>query len=732
MKAPTYISHLKQLDNGQWIFQSNEEHQRGVAHRAEQFAAAIGCGDIGRLLGLLHDLGKRQPGFQQYIRKSSGYDTTLQRAPRTPHAWVGAWVARDLYPFLDPLLSYPIVSHHSGMHDRYDFQASMQHQQAPEQHCWQGLQPEEVAMPPFMQQMQASDAHHFLRFLFSCLVDADYLDTEAFMSPETHRLRSDHIRIPDLLPLLEAYLKQLSDSAPPTALNRLRQSIQNICREKSASVPGFYSLTVPTGGGKTLSSLLWAICHAIKYNKKRIVIAIPYTSIIVQTAAILRRIFGAECVCEHHSAVDTDDLDQTESVDGSRLQCLRLATENWDYPIVVTTNVQLFESMFSNKPSACRKLHNLADSVLILDEVQTLPLDYLQPVVDALNCYQRLMGMTVLFTTASQPILEGTHQGVNPRVLFRGLSSVQEIIPTSWQLHEKLKRVDIRFDQSVSTYDEVAVRLSRHSRVLCIVNTRKDAAEIFSRLPEEGRKFHLSRRMCPAHIQQTLEEIRYALKNPEEKIIRVVSTQLIEAGVDIDFPVVYRQESGLDSILQAAGRCNREGLLTMGHTYVFRLDHPLPTGHLNATNEARRSLGERYDWFAPETLHAYFSQLYGRYSSFDKKGITEALQLDNLKFETAARDFKLIENKGINVIVNYGISADLVEKVRNNGFDYAISKKVSKFMVNINQQDFKTLKQGGLIEEILEGIFFLPDREQYLSDVGLTTENHWLDEILIQ
>lgn len=737
MQEPQYISHLKQLDFNNpdsWIFQSNEEHQHGVAILAKRFASVFGCGNIGYVMGMLHDKGKEQKSFQNYIRKVSGFRTDIKCASKTPHAYVGALVARKLYPHLYPILSYPIASHHAGLYDSYDFDAKMG-DEIPDGIELPQLSISEKDLFPSMK-LNPDDFNHFIRLLFSCLVDADYLDTESFMNGDNYLRRNDKTSLCNLLPKLEAYLKSLSEKAPETALNRLRADIQQICSEKSVLQSGFYSLTVPTGGGKTLSSLLWSIKHAVSHGKNRIIIAIPYTSIIVQTAAILRRIFGDENVCEHHSTFDPDEA-WKDKQNASELELQqRLASENWDYPIIVTTNVQLFESMFSNKPSACRKLHNIANSVLILDEVQTLPREYLQPIVNALDTYQRLFETSVLFTTASQPILTGNHRGTNNRVMFYGLKYVEELIPANWNLCDKLRRVNICFDKHRSHYDDVVKRLIQYDKVLCIVNTRNDAAEIFTRMPQEGLLFHLSRRMCPLHIRRTIEQVREALSDPSNKIIRVVSTQLIEAGVDMDFPVVFRQEAGLDSVLQAAGRCNREGKLGIANTYVFNLDKPLPRGSLSEANEARKSIGEVTDWLSQEAMTAYFRQLYCRCNSFDEKGIVSLLRqstrTNEMDFEQAAQAFRLIEEKGRNIIVNYDNSLEIVDKIKKNGFSYELSKKIGNFMVNINEKDFQTLLKQGLLEEIIEGMYLLSDREQYTDETGLTTRNHWLDEILIQ
>lgn len=738
MEEPEIISHLKQMDAQDpesWVFQSNEEHQEGVALLAQQFASAFGCGNMGYVIGRLHDKGKEQHAFQRYIRKFSGYRNSLENVHKTPHAYVGALLAKKLYPKLFPLLSFPIASHHSGLPDGPDLDAKMKEEIPSGIECPIFRFAEKDLLPA--KPIDPDNCHHFIRVLFSCLVDADYLDTERFMDKEQNLRRGHHASLSELMPRLEAYLEELSRKSPRTELNDLRARIQAVCREKSEGIPGFYSLTVPTGGGKTLASVLWGIRHAVRYGKDRIIIAIPYTSIIVQTASILRRIFGQESVCEHHSAFDPDETwKDTQDISTLALR-QRLASENWDYPIVVTTNVQLFESMFSNRPSTCRKLHNLANSVLILDEVQMLPREYLQPIVGALESYRKLFGTSVLFTTASQPILEGEHRGTNDRVVFHGLGKIEEIIPSDWNLSERLRRVNIRFDDFRSTYDQVAQRLSQYDKVLCIVNTRNDAAELFSRMPDEGLVFHLSRRMCPLHIRETIEQIRKSLNDPAVRILRVISTQLVEAGVDLDFPVVFRQEAGLDSVLQAAGRCNREGKQRMATAYVFDLDKALPRGALSEANEARKSMGQVDDWLSQEAMTLYFRQLYCRCDSFDKKGIVQLLKQGSVReseinFQQAAEAFKLIEERGRNVIVNYGNSLEYVEAVKRNGFSYDLSRKISRFTINISERDFQELARQGLVEEVVEGVFVLPDRAQYSVRTGLVTRNHWLEEVLIQ
>ena len=722
------ISHLYTDNSGNWVIQSNDEHSMGVAKLASQFAGEFGMSEYGKVLGLLHDKGKETDAFQRYIKSESGYDPNIKIIGKHHHAYVGGILAQKYYgKAFSNLFVNQIVSHHTELHDTDEIKAIVNQDIPSEVNIYH--RKEKLNRPGL--NMQANDFHHLARMLFSCLVDADYLDTEAFMDKESSALRKNKDTLKDLLPLLENKLKDLKSKADCSEVNIIRNQILQQCIKMADTPIGFYSLTVPTGGGKTLSSLVWAMKHAIKNGQKRIVIAIPYTSIIVQTASILRSIFGEENVLEHHSCVDP------EQIKDERLkEKMKLATENWDYPIIVTTNVQLFESMFCNKPSACRKLHNIVNSVIIQDEVQTLPMDYLQPIVDSLKTYNKLFNVSFLFTTASQPVLSGLIEGCNPKAAFNGIDHITEIIPDDFKLHEKLRRVKLSINDEGKNYDEVAEMLSQHKRVLCIVNTRRDAKEIYQRLSQEGVTLHLSKMMCPDHISETIKSIKTALKDDKNEIIRVVSTQLIEAGVDLDFPVVFRQEAGLDSILQAAGRCNREGRCGLSTTYVFSLskEHSLPKGDIQAANSARLNLGNDHDWFAPETMTSFFKQLYCRKESFDKKDIRHYLYYptNNLSFQTAAKEFQLIEDDGVNVVVCWKNSIDLVQQLLVNGPSYMLMKKLSKFMVNINRTDFKALVDMGVVSEKKEGLFVVDYKQQYDEHIGLRTDNNWTNEILIQ
>lgn len=733
------ISHLYQnRDNGQWMIQTNDEHQKGVADMAASFAGQFGLPSWGRALGLLHDKGKERAAFQQYIRKMNGLPTSdKKRYDDHTHAFVCGILAKELMgKDVSHLLVNQIISHHTGLHDFGDVENILKERLLSKEinegdiSINKPLLFQEFIDSPFSKsKVEWKHFHHLSRMLFSCLVDADRLDTERFMDVESWRKRGNSATLADLLPQLEAYMQKLQSNAADTKVNRIRQQVKEQCSRTSSSEKGFYSLTVPTGGGKTLSSLLWAMKHAVSHSMNRIIIAIPYTSIIVQTAGLLKEIFGEENVLEHHSNFDPDDIKDEENREKAKL-----ATENWDYPIIVTTNVQLFESMFSNKTSDCRKLHNMANSILVLDEVQMLPTGFLRPIVDALKAYQEMFGVSVLFTTASQPVLSGLIEGTNPKADFKGIEHIKEIIPEEFALHDQLRRVKLSIDDTGKTYDEIAAKVSEYNKVLCIVNTRKDAKELYDRLPNDGVKLHLSRMMCPAHLHETIGKIKTLLKDESQPIVRVIATQLVEAGVDIDFPVVFRQEAGLDSVLQAAGRCNREGRSAMGHTFVFSLaaEKRKLFGSMADSNNARLNLPEDSDWFAPSTMKAYFCQLYSRKQTFDEKDIKHWLyKPTELCFETASKEFRLIDDTSINVIVNWENSMELIEQLKESGCTYSLVKQLAKFTVGIRSYDFKQLKGYGLVEEILEGIYVLADRSQYNKTTGLSLDNHWLEEVLM-
>jgi len=447
----------------------------------------------------------------------------------------------------------------------------------------------------------------FTRMIYSCLVDADFLDTEAFVDPGRAEQRPvGGTSCEDLLKSLNPHLEGIRLGSSDTAVNRQRRAVLEGCRDKAVLPPGFFSLNVPTGGGKTLSSLAFALEHAVAHNLKRIIYAIPFTSIIEQTAEVFRDALGdlAGEVLEHPSNLDPDE---------PRCQSLhmRLAAENFDARIIVTTNVQLFESLFASRSSRCRKLQRLAKSVIILDEAQTLPPRLLAPTLAALEELVTNYGSTVVLCTATQPAIE--RRGDFPI----GLENGRPIIDEPVSLHAALRRTSVESLGTMSNEDLVT-HLREQKQALCIVNSRRHASDLFRAL-DDPRALHLSASMCAAHRSEVVAEIRRRLR--EGKPCRVISTQVIEAGVDVDFPAAFRATAGLDSIAQAAGRCNREGLLTenngqprLGRVVVFHYDQKAyPTSSLiqQATDRFREIQPDhRDDLLAPAAIEAFFRLFY--------------------------------------------------------------------------------------------------------------------------
>lgn len=721
MKYTHSISHL--YFDGDWHIQTNDDHCKGTAELAAMFADEFGMGEWGRMLGLLHDRGKDSDGFQAHIRKSSGYDPSAFSNVTSRHSFVGAKVAHSI-KVKDGLywLSNPIAAHHGGLYDNDELEMILNDNIIPE-----GVSDSvpDIELPFPSKKLAYQDSAHICRMLYSCLVDADWLDTESFMSKSTFDRRSHSASIPELLGKIEQHRDWLKH-LPSSPLNIIRNQIQEICERESEQLPGFFDLTVPTGGGKTIASVIWALHHAARHGKKRIIIAIPYTSIIVQTARVLKDIFGEENVIEHHSMM-IDDASDSFSM---------LACENWDAPIIVTTNVQLFESIFSNRRSRCRKLHSICNSVVILDETQTLPIHFLQPAVDAMKAYVKLFGVSILFSTATQPILEGCHKG-NSGSEFNGIerSMIRSIIPPSMNLHDRLRRVCITLLEHPLDYEGLARQICRHRRVLCVVNSRRHALELYNALAADGKPvFHLSRSMCSAHILSTIQMIKEILMNPEAEV-RVISTQLVEAGVDIDFPVVYRQMAGLDSILQAAGRCNREGKMERGDTYVFSFQKDNSIGYIRFATDTMRSMVSSYpgaDWLSPDFIKLYYQKLYSRTPSFDKEDICGLLKDPrSCRFEEASRKFRLIDDAGSSIVVNYGDAEELIEKIRYSGPSRSLMRALGRYSVNVPSYMFDRYSASGLIEEAVPGIFHIPLKSQYDARTGLKYGNDYIENDFI-
>lgn len=710
-----------------------QEHLKKVAELAKQFAGSYGA-ECAYQAGLWHDLGKAQEAFQHYIRQVTGFEqenahleqTDNPKTKRIPHSTAGAkhiWEQLNHQQNQDNhqdriiacILAYLISGHHAGLADWHG-KGSLKHRLQQAEHEWQSsLNNAKTHLPHILSTCSesallgelvaftssvpnySSVIHIWVRFLFSCLVDADFLDTEAFMNGfrDADEAKQQGLRpvYPELVQLWERYqihMNQLRESSDlDRMVNQCRQKILHNCLEAADLDKRLFSLTVPTGGGKTLASLGFALKHALKFNKKRIIYAIPFTSIIEQNAQVFRRVLGHEVVLEHHSNLDvTPELETTRT---------RLATQNWDAPLIVTTNVQFFESLFASRTSSCRKIHNIADSVVILDEAQQIPREFQKPITDMMRVLSKYFGVTFVLCTATQPEL-GKQTNFRGSILMEGLSDVHEIIHDKNHLANQLKRVQIHFpekNQPKQSWQEIADEILAHHCVLAVVNTRKHAQELFRALPNHVIKLHLSANMCAAHRSEVIALVRMYLAKYHagelNQAFCLVSTQLIEAGVDLDFPVVYRAMAGLDSIVQAAGRCNREGKLPdgeLGQVVVFRPEQGAPSGSLqqgqNITEEML-AMNLLNNPFSPDTFANYF-QRFNAKGEVDKHGITSLLTPDDwgntdnpldIEFRTAAERFRMIDNQGISVIVPF---LPLMQKNKNGHKDVLANRDLNDFI----------------------------------------------------
>ncbi len=729
-----YIAHVRKDGEG-WALHALGEHLRGAAYRAERWAALLGAGEWARLAGLWHDLGKYAPQFQSMIRRESGYDPEeeIVVGPRN-HSTAGALHAVGQLGNAGRVLAYLIAGHHAGLPDWYgDGNAAaalsarlrdrlhldvLPQADIPADILSPGIKPA-TRMPGANDDERMLGAHLWLRMLFSCLVDADFLDTEAFMSPEQAVRRVAEELDDTLLVRFEQHMAVRFGAAQPNPVNRVRADVLRQCREKAHLAPGLFSLTVPTGGGKTLASMAFALHHAQAHNKRRIIYAIPFTSIIDQTATIFREILS-DAVIEHHSSLDPEK----ESVQS------RLATENWAAPIVVTTNVQLFESLFAARTSRCRKLHNLTNSVIVLDEAQTLPPELLQPCLDMLNLLTKHYSVSVVLCTATQPALRDVASFGRA---LRGLDNVREIIDAPQALFDDLRRVQVHLPADFharENWDTIAAKVGTGETALAIVNTRKDCRELWQHLRQsDNDAIHLSASMCGAHRAQRIDEIRCRLKAGEPTL--VVSTQLIEAGVDVDFPVVWRALAGLDSIAQAAGRCNREGMLVEGQVHVFVPPKPAPSGLLRQAEQATVSLmsGDPLDPLAPATFERYFRQFYlNGVASWGDEEICKPLTQDacelKIQFRTVAERFRFINDEdSLPILVWWDDSRSLIGKLEKNGPERLLMRKLQRYSVNLPRRDVMRLQETGEVREIRPGIFAQDVHTLYDRELGVVMEN---------
>lgn len=737
----------------------NHGHLNKVAYLAGKFASEMFPKDSkdstiarqwGQLAGWWHDLGKFAPEWQEYLKlKSDPHADEI--AGKVDHSTAGAQHAVNRQSILGHLLAFGIAGHHSGLLDSESNHACQ----------WTRLQkpclPEIKDVPTELKEMvvptlpscliaalksrSQRDAYAvslFTRMLFSCLVDADFIATESFMNPTRSRQRNQTPA--GIFQQIEEQLSQkISKFGTPDdedTVNQMRSKVLDECQRAASQPTGLFTLTVPTGGGKTLSSFAFALRHALVHGQKRIIFVVPFTSIIEQNAEVLRKIVAPletenfTPLIEHHSSFDPNK----ESAQS------RLAAENWDAPVIITTAVQFYESLFASRISRSRKVHNIANSVIILDEAQTLPVDFLQPCLRVLEELTESYNTTCVLCTATQPAIQfdKDHFPV-------GLRNCREIIKDTASIFAALRRVEVIHLGPVSDA-RLVKQLNDQEQSLCIVNRRRHAQQIFRLMRPDSGNFHLSALMCPEHRWQKLAEIRKLLA--ESRPVRLISTQLIEAGVDVDFPVVYRALAGLDSIAQAAGRCNRNGKLhSLGRTFVFKPEDERAEAYFRETAQVAAQLVELHaDLLSMDAIRQYFDlYYYNQKSRWDEHGILDddSLRFNGqnpklpfvFNFKTIASRFRLINDWQIPVIIPYDERArNLISELSNPAIPLhrnllrslqRYTVQISPKLLSVNLSSFESLRDGQFHSLISSDL-------HYSDDFGLTlNEEYTVNQALI-
>lgn len=727
------------LDKADW--QALADHLNAVGELASRYASAFGGQPLAKAAGMLHDLGKYTGEFQR----------RLEGGAKVDHATWGARIAKELYPRAWPLLAYGIAGHHAGLangkngKNRRSLDERLESDLPELLPQWRQelVLPDqaEMALPDkftlrkerlFFQQTVLA------RMVFSCLVDADFIDTDEFYRSKEGRPSRQRKLPPTLIKLRERLDAYLSNFRADSEVNRLRADILTNVRRSSSLEPGLFSLTVPTGGGKTLASLAFALDHAIAQKMNRVIYVIPFTSIVEQNAQVFRDAFGElgeDAVLEHHSAFIEDPKTAWESKDKRRI-----AMENWDAPVIVTTAVQFFESLFADRPSGCRKLHHIANSVVIMDEAQTMPLKLLRPSVAMLDELALNYRSSVVMCTATQPALLAEDG-------FReGLKNVRELAPEPPKLYEKLRRVHVRH-VGVLSDAELSEEICQREQVLCIVNNRRHARALYESIREQPGALHLTTLMYAKHRHQVLAEVRERLKRGRP--VRLVSTSLIEAGVDVDFQCVFRSEAGLDSIAQAAGRCNREGKRAFenSETLVFATENEdwAPPPELKQYAQVFRSVLRNHqgDLLAPEAVRAYFQELYWQQGNdaldaHDLLGLLKQSSPDSLPFETLAEKYRMIESVMCPIIVPFdpmtGERIKVVdEALRDLEYAAGAARMLQPYLVQAPRQAYQALQKVGAIQPVAqerygEQFMQLVNPDLYDTRFGL----HWNNPVFMK
>ena len=698
-----YIAHLNEERT-----QTLKDHLCGTAELAGYFAGRFGKADWGYACGMLHDIGKYSLAFQDKIKNNSNR--------QVDHSTAGAKACFEkggMYSFM----SYCIAGHHSGLPD-YGISSDLGNAPTLQgrkrkriEDC--GAYKSEIHIPeiktlPFDPKNSPDPDFSlsvFIRMLYSCLVDADFLDTEYFMKEgRTQRETGEEPSV--LLEKLKKHVAGWLLNEDTETVNGRRTEILRHCFECGHKERGIFQLTVPTGGGKTIASLAFALQHAVENQLDRVIYVIPYTSIIEQNAAVFRKILGEQNVLENHYNVDYESTEE--------LKPMQLASENWDKPVVVTTNVQFFESLFANKSSKSRKLHNIANSVIIFDEAQMLPTDYLKPCIAVMEELAANFRSSIVLCTATQPALSPFFQRKMP---------VTELCPRVEEQFRFFERVTFQNIGTISE-DELIEKLQKEEQALCIVNTKKRAQRLYQKMKGEG-VFHLSTAMYPKHRRRVLDKIRRLVKDGKRCIL--ISTSLVEAGVDLDFCTVYRQLAGVDSMIQAAGRCNREGKRAAqdSFAYLFQFEEKeYVPGQQLQIDVSKMLLSEGEDISSLHGIEKYFEALYHfRGESLDKKKIFEEFKDKRYNFAKAAKEFKLIEENTLTVFISREEEAEeLLWQIKHQGYTKSGMRKAGQYCVQLYENDIEKLRGAGMLRRVpggIENFYELVDSGQYSEEMGL-------------
>ena len=685
------------------------DHLRDVAVMARSFAEKFNCGALAFWLGLLHDLGKINPLFQSYLKAME----ENRSHPKAPHAIWGAsfmyyllWCKKQKDAWKE--FALPIYGHHAGLqaHGLASQKFSQFLRDNPSKlqsmvSAWTELQQRFTPESPAFSIANNTRREMRVRMVFSALVDADYIATEKHFDQQKANNRGKWPKLPELWERFQEDQSKLFKKveAKPSEVNRIRREVYDACLDAAKGKPGVFKLTVPTGGGKTRSGLAFALQHAIQ-NKNafdRIIVALPYTSIIDQTASEYRKILEkeGECVLEHHSQIDVPD--EKEEQDPKHLR-YRLATENWDAPVIVTTTVQLLESLFTNKPGRARKLHNIAKSILILDEVQTLPPQMLKPTLDVLRDLVDHYGVSLVLSTATQPAFDNTPY-LKP---FQDVEA-KEIVPGYARHFKMLKRVDYEFRPESLDWSELGEEIENLNQVMVVLNTRKDALALIDAMGETPHTYHLSTLLCGRHRKDKLNEIRSRLKVGQP--VRLISTQVVEAGVDLDFPSVYRALGPLDRIVQTAGRCNREGDLDKGQVVIFEpSEGRMPRGPYFAGFQKAKVMLDKNDASTlsePQIFTEYFKRLYG---DLDLDESRIQAHREALDYPKVAKLYRLISDITLPVVVRHGDY-----KKHLNDWKYHPSRtawrQLQPFIVNVFEYEAGPFIQNGIMEDLGNSLY---------------------------